>query len=416
VRVTRISRAGGKKSPCYYVDYTVMGRRRRVRVGPNKKQAEDVLAEIRSRLARGELGDLLPETKRAARKTFEQFRKDYEAKTEIVYRASSRDRNKSRYKVLDTFFGKYRLDQIDTDLVERFRNQRVKKDASPATVNRDFALLRRMLHVAVDWGDLPRRPDLRVRALREAPHDLVPPTVEQIDKLLSKCKGDLHDLVLLALYTGMRKGELFHLLWKDVDLKGDRIHVVSRAEHMTKANRSRMIPMHPMAKAMLEKRKHRKPDELVFPGRKGKPLNNIQTSWETARELAELPHLRFHDLRHTFASHLAMHGEPIGLIQALLGHRDLTTTQRYSHMLPGLDRAAVDRLDFGGKVSEPAPCYGRRLRVLAGRSAGSRARARTGVTRTASRVGPRYTLDTLGVPALLGVEEADSPNPALTGS
>ena len=124
MKVTRIRQGNGKLSKDWYIDYRVLGRRVRLRVGPNKKQAELVLGEIRSRLAKGQLGELLPEVRRVTRRLFRDFAADFEERTKLHYRPSTWARNKSRISILVAFFGDTHLDAIDTDLVEQFRRHR----------------------------------------------------------------------------------------------------------------------------------------------------------------------------------------------------------------------------------------------------------------------------------------------------
>jgi integrase len=304
--------------------------------------------------------------RKAKRKMFEDFAKEYEEKTVLHYMPNSRDRNVAVFRVLTRFFGRCRLDEIDTDLVESFRRSRHAEGVKPATINRDHALLRRMLNVAADWGLLPQRPLLRVKGLKEAPREFRPPQGEELEKLLAACatsrNKDLKDLAMTALFTGMRRGEILHLQWGDIDFVRNEVRVVSRESHQTKNNRSRSVPLHARLKETLQKRKRREDSEYVFPGPDGKPLGDIKHGWDTARKKAGMAKFRFHDLRHTFASFLVMNNEDLRTVQDLMGHQSLTMVQRYSHLSPEHRQGAIQRLDFGDGVREtPEPARPRAM-------------------------------------------------------
>lgn len=314
------------------------------------------MAEVMTRMARGQLGDLLPQVRKAKRIFFSDFAKEYEEKTALQYRASTRKTNRPRIGILVAFFGSHRLDEIDTDLVESFRRKRHAAGAKPGTINRDFALLRRMLNVAYDWGVLLQKPALKVKGLREAPREFTPPTPEDLEKLLAACSRsrnkDLRDIVLTALFTGMRLSEVLHLQWSDISMSRNEVRVVSRESHMTKSNRSRSVPLHPRLKEALQRRRHAEGTEYVFVGRDGKPYGDIKHGWSEARKKAGMLKFRFHDLRATWASYLVMAGTPVRMVQDLGGWASLSMVQRYSHLRPEQRVDAIARLDFGEGVRE----------------------------------------------------------------
>jgi integrase len=368
VKICRLKYLDGSESKDWYVDYTVLGRRHRVRVGPKKSHAETVLAEIKTRMARGELGDLLPQVRKAKRTLFNDFAKEYEEKTVFQYRASTRRTNGPRFRILTTFFGPHRLDEINTDLVETFRRKRHAAGAKPGTINRDFALLRRMLNIAYDWALLRQKPDLRIKGLKEAPREFTPPTPQDLEKLLDACgrsrNKDLRDIALTALFTGMRLSEVLHLQWSDINMPRNEVRVVSRETHMTKSNRSRSVPLNPRLKEALQRRRRGEDAEYVFVGRDRKPYGDIKHGWSEARKKAGMPRFRFHDLRCTWASYLVMNGTPLRLVQDLGGWQSLAMVQRYSHLRPEQRVDAIESLNFGDGVKDPVPSYSKAAKIL----------------------------------------------------
>lgn len=154
-------------------------------------------------------------------------------------------------------------------------------------------------------------------------------------------------LVLLALHTGMRRGELFKLKWSDIDSK--RRHIRLPATN-TKSNKTRYAYLNEVADTLL--RDWRKAqgnvvnfDGLVFPNPvSGKPLTTIKKAWRTLTTHARLADFRFHDCRHDFASRLVTKGVPLYTVAELLGHSGVEITTRYAHLEPQHKADAVAML------------------------------------------------------------------------
>ncbi|HEY3699577.1 MAG TPA: site-specific integrase [Spongiibacteraceae bacterium] len=164
----------------------------------------------------------------------------------------------------------------------------------------------------------------------------------------------LMPMVILALNTGLRRGELFNLSWDDVDLKR-RILSVRGSEipavggRGTKNNRTRHVPLNDIAFATANawaKQNQVTAGQLVFPSPvTGKRLDNINTAWRALIQSANINAFRFHDLRHTFASNLVMRGADLYTVKELLGHSSIEMTQRYAHLSPNHKAAAVALLN-----------------------------------------------------------------------
>jgi integrase len=150
--------------------------------------------------------------------------------------------------------------------------------------------------------------------------------------------------VLVALNTGLRKGEIFGLRWSDVDLLGAQITV--RGEG-AKSGQTRYVPLNTEALDVLQRWQGATPDEngFVFPGRvEGEPLDDVKKAWRAVVKAAKLQRFTFHDLRHTFASKLVMAGVDLNTVRELLGHADIEMTLRYAHLAPAHKAAAVAKL------------------------------------------------------------------------
>jgi integrase len=223
-------------------------------------------------------------------------------------------------------FGDVSVGSITPEQVEAFKATRLKK-VKPATVNRDLAALKHALRLAVEWGYLEGSPADRVRQLKEPPGRVRYLTHEEADRLVESCSKWLRPLVVTALHTGMRQGELLALEWGDVDLKRRQIRVVD-----SKTHDSRVVPMNEMLYNTLSPL--RRKEGKVFVSRRGRPYSEIGSTFKAALARASIEDFRFHDLRHTFASWLAMEGIPLTAIAQLLGHKTARMTMRYAHLAP----------------------------------------------------------------------------------
>jgi integrase len=161
---------------------------------------------------------------------------------------------------------------------------------------------------------------------------------DEVQILLSNCADYLNPLVTVAVHTGMRKGELLSLKWDQVNSEQGIITLYD-----TKNGERRDIPMDETVKATLREMERR--GDYVFCTAEGKAFVRAQKSFEVALKKSGIRNFRFHDLRHTFASNLAMAGEDLNTIRELLGHKDLTMTLRYAHLAPNHKTRAVNVLD-----------------------------------------------------------------------
>ena len=211
----------------------------------------------------------------------------------------------------------------------------------PGTVNRYLAVLSHVFTVAAKewyWLDLNEHPARSVSRLREPEGRIRFLSDDERGRLLAATKESknpyLHTITVLALSTGMRRGEIMGLTWDKVDL--DR--GMATLEE-TKNQRRRHVPLTGHALDLvrdLKAKRNRVDTRLLFPsplkaGVKAKPTN-IENAWRAALKRAEIEDFRFHDLRHSAASYLAMSGATPPEIAAVLGHRTLQMVARYAHL------------------------------------------------------------------------------------
>jgi len=198
-----------------------------------------------------------------------------------------------------------------------------------------------MLNVAVEWRRLKTNPIRATKKLKEPPGRLWFLSLEEIHKLLACCPPPPHplrDMVMVALTTGMRRGEILGLKWDYIKLD-NRLIILP----VTKNNTVRVLPINDTLHRILSEMPQK--SGYVFGNGNGGHIGNIKHSFTSACRKAGITDFRFHDLRHTYASHLAMRGVHIRALQELLGHKTLIMTQRYSHLAPEQLQNAVKLRD-----------------------------------------------------------------------
>lgn len=225
-------------------------------------------------------------------------------------------------------------------------NWKEKRKKSPATVNRYLASLSHAFTVAVnEWEWLPLNPMRRVRRPHEGQARVRFLDDAERDRLLKACRDSpntyLYTIVVLALSTGARHGEIMSLRWRDMDL--DR--GVARLER-TKNKERRALPLTHHALTLLRELKASGGDsEFVFARSDGKAPMELRKHWYAATKRAGIDDFRFHDLRHSAASYLAMNGATLAEIAEVLGHKTLQMVKRYAHLSDQHVADVVERMN-----------------------------------------------------------------------
>jgi integrase len=215
----------------------------------------------------------------------------------------------------------------------------LRKDAS---INRELACLHHLFKKAVEWQLLERSPFDRGRSLtlKENNKRLRFLTEAEIKGLLDACLPHLRPVVECAVLSGMRRGEILSLKWDQV--RNGFIYL-----EKTKTNEARQIPISDALEAVFRdiRRREGLRFEQVFTYQ-GQPIaDNIKHSFNSAVKKAGIVDFHFHDLRHTFASQVLLHGGTLKDVQELLGHKSLAMTLRYAHLTQESKKKAVNLLN-----------------------------------------------------------------------
>lgn len=232
------------------------------------------------------------------------------------------------------------LSEVTPALISEMREQlageisRRGKVRSPATVNRRLAVLSHAFTVASsEWGWIDDNPVRKVKRKKEPRGRVRFLTAEERERLFAACKESaspyLYPVVLFAISTGARKGEILGLKWADIDWERQ-----SAVFQDTKNDERRSVPLSESVVGVLrDLHKIRRIDtNLVFPRKDGKKSVDLRTQWRLAITTAQIADFRFHDLRHCAASYLAMNGASPILIATVLGHKTLEMVKRYAHL------------------------------------------------------------------------------------
>lgn len=252
------------------------------------------------------------------------------------------------------FFGQCLISDLDGPMLEAWAAKHVHKGYAPATINKHIFLMNRMMNLARHWGLITHNA-FEARVLRKLPvgeqrHMFLKP--QEIKKILTACQQDIHPQLYhftrLLLLTGARKGEALKANWDHFDLYR-KVWTVP----ISKNGRARQIVLNQAAIDLIKELKV-EADKRGYPLHPISPLfynprtrtryDSFYAAWHRARAKAELPNVRFHDLRHTFASLLINEGVSLYEVQRLLGHHHITMTERYAHLLPDTLQERVERV------------------------------------------------------------------------
>jgi len=341
-----------KRGNVYWFDFQINGTRYRKSTGKTKRRdAENVFHVEREKAKAGEsLGDQEVKTYKLV-DLAEEYLKWAERQR------SYKDKKRCIRQLIEVF-GNHEVRDLNTREIEQWQSRRLKYN-KPSTVNRLLATLKHMVNKGTQWGmasDSALKQVRNVKLLPENNRRLRFLSIEECQRLIECCHKDLKPIVVVALNTGMRRGEIFNLMWTQIDLRHGFILLDT-----SKNGERREIPINTTLEYLFKEMQQRSvKSEYVFAGKTGKPLTDIKKGFHTALRRAGIHDFRFHDLRHTFASQLVMAGIDITSVKELLGHKSLTMTMRYSHLSPGHKRKAVhvlDRLMEKQEVDVPEKWY-----------------------------------------------------------
>ncbi len=246
-----------------------------------------------------------------------------------------------RLKNLVPFFAEVPIGHLTKGLVSEYRQRRMASGKIvDATVNRDVAVLRHLMYWAVDEGFLSASPLSRLKLPRERRPQRAVLRIDEEHQLLAAAAPHLHDLIIVALDTGMRRGEILQQRWDHVELDRQLLRVT---RSKTIEGEGREIPLTTRVRRIFEARASRTGVVFQYQDR---PIRRIKTAWRSALKKAAIRHVRFHDLRHTFNTRMLEAGVLQEVRKALMGHVSGGGIHAvYTHIELPLKREAIARLE-----------------------------------------------------------------------
>lgn len=303
----------------WYADFYADGKRVQESTGAtNRREAEKFIARRTAEIERGEYA-------RPVRIMLSEFGERYMEYAKANKRSWLRDQQIMVH--LNAAFGSMHLGDIGAFGIERYKIERVKK-ACPGTVNREIALLKHMFNLAEQWGIFRgRNPVKGIKFLAE--DNLRFRSVSEAEEatLLRHCSPYLQDLIVFAINTGFRLGEILNLKWEEVDLEQGTVRTLVR-----KSQQMIDLPLNDEA-ARVIRGWHgiRKGGYVFFNPETGAQWKDLWLGLKKACRKAGLDDITWHTFRHTFASRLTRAGADLVTVKELLGHSTISVTMRYAH-------------------------------------------------------------------------------------
>lgn len=334
-----------KRRKTWYIDYRVDGKRVVKAIGKFKRVAQLALADVELKIAKRRAGFSIEDKK------FSTYLPLFFSHITAHIKPSA----VKRYRQILGHFKEFlqaqdslpvKLSEVKPKLIEAYKLHRLKF-IKPQTINGELNSLHRFFGYAIEIGYLGENPTQRIKKFtgikRRAPRFLLK---EEIKRLVEACPSYLANIVIVLINTGFRWAELANLEWDDVDMEKKVLYIRIKDEWRPKEDEERKVPLTDKAVSVLGKLERK--NNWVFLSPRGAKLRHSHV-WEDFKKVAKkagLENVTIHSLRHTFASHLVMSGVDLYTVGRLLGHRDIKSTQIYSHLSQDHLRQAVERLEL----------------------------------------------------------------------
>lgn len=336
-----------KINKSWYIDFRYNRNRYRLKSPVDTKSgAQAYEALIRQKIVKGEPIIEIPNQET---QTFREFSKKWFDSYVMNNNKPSEQRQKE-YVLrlhLNPVFGDLPLDQIPIQLIEQYKSIKIKSGLAHKTINNHLTIFAKCLNTALEWEIIEKVP--KIKKLKIPPYESEFLSYRECELILSHANGVWHDMIFLGLKTGLRLGEITGLEWTAIDFESRTLTVkqalVRNMLVSPKSNKIRHIPMTSELCEILSKR--RKAKGYVFTDENSDFLKaeRCRRNLHLICKEAGMRKIKWHTLRHTFASHLIQQGAHQIEVQRLLGHSDIQTTMRYAHLAPSSLRNAINLLE-----------------------------------------------------------------------
>lgn len=335
-----------KRNKVWWMSFIYQGRQIRRSTGTtDKRLADAILSKVKVQIAEGQFFEVREERERTFREMMDRYLKE----RSVGKSPKSALRDRGALNHLLPVFGELVLANITPKRLAGYKAQRRLEQAAPATINKELQLVRHAFNLAMrEWEWCRENPMHRVsmEPVRNEVDRWLTPNEEE--RLMAASSPWLREVIVFALNTGMRQGEILNLQWQDVDFTRSTL-VVMKSKNGTR----RTIPLNAKVYELLASKQGATgaSQGRVFTTPLGNPLKVrfLVREFCDARNRAGIPDFRFHDLRHTFATRLVQRGIDLYKVQRLLGHKTSHMTQRYAHHSPESLREGVNVLNVAGQ-------------------------------------------------------------------
>lgn len=336
-----------KRDAVWWMSFSHQGKQvRRSTETEDKKLAQRIFDKLKGEIAEGKWFEKLPGEDYTFEVLMVKYMKEYSA---VHKKPSSHIRDKSLNDHLQKSFGQYYLPEINARMIAEYKTKRRNEGACSRTVNYELALMSHAFNLAIrEWELVEINPVSKVKKERVSnilEHWL---TLEEEKRLLMASPRWLQEIIIFAINTGLRRGEILDLKLSQVDFNRQTLVIYEQ-----KNGAIDTLPLNQKAMTVLEaRRKNRWPDcDLAFPSQNGTRIinRNLFRAFDAALQGAEIENFRFHDLRHTFATRLVQGGVGIYEVQKLGRWKTSSMVMRYAHHNPESLRPAIAVLDGSNK-------------------------------------------------------------------
>jgi integrase len=338
-----------KDSRTWWMSFSANGKAyRKSTETSDRKLAEKIYAKVLTLVTESKWFDV----DEAGLRTFDEMMEKYlEEYSKLNNAESTYEKNTSLLKHLNHNFSGLKLNQITAKLIAEYKTMRLSEGSSPASVRNELRLLGHAFNVAIkEWEWVKENPVSKV-SFKELKAGTVDRWLTQdeerrlLEAAEGKLYGQLKDIIIIALNTGMSQEEILKLEWRNINLFRKTLITTRK-----KTEKTRTIPINDTAMELLKQRikvRHINGIEYVFFNSAGNMIDTgkLKKVFIKTVKDAGIENFRFHDLRHSFATRLVQNGVDLYKVSKLLGHADVSTTQRYAHHYPESLRDGVEVLD-----------------------------------------------------------------------
>lgn len=349
-----------KKGKYWYTDYVIDGRRCREKHGKYKKLAEIHLSDLEVQVARGQL-------KIPTDIAIDTFFDNFISYKEVHAAPATVQQYKSVLKKFNEFRQKYRsvkkLTQISVNMLESYKLWRLKQ-ISKYSVNMDFKILTAVFNWAIKKNYLVFNPTAEIERFRIEQKNVRFFSKAEIKLIMTRSTDHMYPAYMILLHTGIRKGELAHLEWNDIDFERRVVKITPKDGWMPKSKRAREIPINEELLQILVDQKMKVRGRYVVEKTNGRSYH--RGLWLNFKRFARglgMEDVNIHTFRHTFASYLVMAGVDLVTVKELLGHSEITTTMKYAHLAQSHKKHAVEALNPLSQVGTILAPEGRYHRI-----------------------------------------------------